>query len=89
MSCPGSSSSVNASYCEVKATKRPVAEIEGSEESAWPGAPFTPSARETRTVVPSRMSRTKTSRAPSPSASLRFVAYDENATNRPLSETDG
>src|SRR5262249_11274326 len=73
---------------EVKATKRPLAEIEGSSDARFPLAPPTPLARLTSVVVFVWGSRTNTSTSPSPSAGSRFEAEESKAT-RPSAEIVG
>ena len=71
---------------ELKATKRPSAEIAGSEELPSPLAPVAPVARLTSVVVFACRSRTNTSVIASVSSGCRFEASDSNATERPSAE---
>ncbi len=80
---------------ELKATKRPSAEIAGTSDSPFPFAPATPAtslARLTSVVVLVSRSRTSTSRPsrpPSVSSGWRFEASDVKATSRPSAEIAG
>jgi hypothetical protein len=69
------------------ATIRPSIEIDGrrlSPPPVWPSG-----VAETRTMLPARRSRRKTSGASLPSARTRFVAADSNAISLPSPETAG
>src|SRR6185295_11147542 len=69
-----------------KATKRPLAEIEGKALSSFPSAPVEPTL--TRVVWPRTRSRTKTSYLKFRSPSTRFGALSSKATKRPVAEID-
>ena len=72
---------------DMKATKRPSAEIAGSVEPSLPLAPVAPLARLTSVVVFVCRSRTNTSTRARPSSSgWRFVAVESKATKRPSAE---
>ena len=72
---------------ELKATKRPSAEIAGSKLSPLPWTP--PGPRLTRWVVPVWRSRTNTSSTPLVSPGTRLVASESKATKRPSAEIAG
>src|SRR5438445_6238564 len=69
---------------ELNATKRPSAEIAGTQLAPFPCAPW--EATLTRLVLPALRSRTNTSLAPFVSPPTRLLALDRNATKRPSAE---
>jgi hypothetical protein len=72
---------------EMKATKRPSAEIEAPKP---PKSACTPAVLTlTRLVVPVWRSRMKTSDSPFVSPPTRFEATDSKATKRPSAEIEG
>ena len=71
---------------DAKATKRPLAEIEGKALSSFPSAPAEPTL--TRVVSPRTRSRTKTSYLKFRSPSTRLGALSEKATKRPVAEIE-
>src|SRR5439155_16786291 len=71
---------------ELNATKRPLAEIDGTKLAPFPCAPWESTL--TRLVLPAFRSRTNTSLAPFVSPPTRLLALDRNATKRPSAEID-
>src|SRR4051812_15854005 len=72
---------------DMKATRVPSADIDGSSEVKSPGAPF--GATDASWIAPVLRSFTNTSPAPLASPGTRFVANEVNATREPSAESDG
>src|SRR2546428_31025 len=72
---------------ELNATKRPLAEIDGTKLAPFPCAPCEPTL--TRVVLPALRSRTNTSLTPFVSPPTSLAALDKKATKRPSAEIEG
>src|SRR2546428_83045 len=72
---------------ELNATKRPLAEIDGTKLAPFSCAPWESTL--TRLVLPALRSRTNTSLAPFVSPPTRLVAIELKATKRPSAEIEG